>query len=454
MPACARRRAAFIAFAAAALAAGCANYQPRPLPEPDSLVAPAIEEAARLPPVAHPRLPPAPINLAAPLSELDLARLALVASPDLAAARLQVGVAEAQVFAAGLLPDPQITLAVDHPGDATLVNGLTGALGLDLAALIGRGAALDKGRHELERVHNDVAWNEWLLINQVRTLVRRIGWLQAQVAVAQDAVTATRTLYDRNRHALAQGDARLDDVALYQVGYLDAADRLLALQRTETTTRVELNALVGLAPEARLSLAPPPPLQALTQLVAAHPPTLDLRQRYDLLALREGYAAQEADLRRATRASLPLPQLEVNHARDTSAVWTRGLSLAFSLPLWNRGRGDIRVSSATRAQLAAEYGARVLQARADIARAGADLQAIDRERAAIAAELPSLAHAADVLSTAAREGNVALVTYETVRASLLDKRLALLALEQAQSEGEVVMESAAGDQLWPAAAKP
>ena len=48
---------------------------------------------------------------------------------------------------------------------------------------------------------------------------------------------------------------------------------------------------------------------------------------------------------------------------------------------------------------------------------------------------------------AAREGNVTLVTYETVRASLLDKQLALSVLEQAQAEGEIALETAVGDWL-------
>jgi outer membrane protein TolC len=451
MPPIAHRSAAYFALAAATLLAGCAGFAPKALPEPEQLLAPGIAEAAALPAVAHPRLPPAPIDLHAPLSELDLARLALVASPDLAAMRRQVGVAEAQVFAAGLLPDPQLTLSLDHPDDASLVNGLTGALGFDLAALFSRGAALSKGRHELERVHNDVAWNEWLQINQVRTLVRRIAYLEAQARVAADAAAATRRVYELNRRALQQGDAKLDDTSLYQVGYLDARDRQLALERAIATTRVELNALVGLAPDTPLLLAPPPAPRPIAAVAALGLPGRYLRERFDLLALREGYAAQESELRRATRASLPLPSLEINRARDTSAVWTRGLALAFSLPLWNRGRGDIRVAQATREQLAAEYAARVLQARSDIARAATDLAALDRQRAALDEELPALAHAAEVMEKAARAGDVALVSYETVRASLLDKRLALLALEQAQSEGEVALESAAGDRLWPAA---
>ena len=41
--------------------------------------------------------------------------LAVANNPDLRVARDDAGVARAQAFAAGLLPDPQISLSADHP---------------------------------------------------------------------------------------------------------------------------------------------------------------------------------------------------------------------------------------------------------------------------------------------------------------------------------------------------
>ena len=110
--------------------------------------------------------------------------------------------------------------------------------------------------------------------------------------------------------------------------------------------------------------------------------------------MREGYLSQESQVRRAVATSIPLPQLNWNRARDTGSIWSRGPGIGFSLPLWNRGRGDIRIATATRNQLAAEYSARVYQTRGDIAAARTDLAAIEAQRRALAAEIPSLIAAA------------------------------------------------------------
>ena len=121
--------------------------------------------------------------------------------------------------------------------------------------------------------------------------------------------------------------------------------------------------MLGLAPTAELRLAPPPPVLDADGLDADRLTQAALRHRLDLQALREGYLSQESQVRRAVATSIPLPQLNWNRARDTGSIWSRGPGIGFSLPLWNRGRGDIQIATATRSQLAAEYSARVYQTR-------------------------------------------------------------------------------------------
>ena len=80
-------------------------------------------------------LPPQRIDLSKPLDADMLGLVAVLANPDLRALRQQAGVADAQVFAAGLLPDPTISLGVDFVAGGpatTLGNALSGALGQNL----------------------------------------------------------------------------------------------------------------------------------------------------------------------------------------------------------------------------------------------------------------------------------------------------------------------------------
>ena len=314
-------------------------------------------------------------------------------------------------------------------------------------SLFNRGARVRQSRRQHAQTRLEVGWTEWLALNHVRTLVRRILALEEQVKVATEASHAARTRYALTERNMRAGDARLDDASVYQVGLIDAQDRALGLDRQAGAARQELNAALGLPPDTALKLAAPA-LQSLDTLDVGALALRAAERRLDILALRSGYAAQEAGVRLAVRESLPLPQLSFNRARDTGAVWTSGIGIALPLPLWNRNRGAISVARSTRAQLSAEYVARLLQTRGDIAAEVADLRHIDAQRRALSEQLPTLQASEQIVAKAAQEGNVALTTYNTLRASLLDKQLTLLALEQAQSEGEVALETAVGGWLW------
>lgn len=430
----------------AVLLSGCTAFPSRPLPAGGELSAAELTAIASTP-HEHPRLAADVVDLKRPLGEWDVARLALAGNPELAAQRAQVGLAKAQAFSDGLMPDPQLGLSIDHPADPTLVNALLASIGMDVSWLVTRKATKEAAQHHAQAVRWDVAWAEWLVINQVRTLCRRISFLDQQIALAKRATDSARRIYEVSDGNRRRGDAKLDETTLYQVAFIDAQDRLLGLERTAAAARYQLNALMGIAPDVVLALAPantvvtpaPDDLTALTGTA--------ILRRLDIAALQEGYLSQEAKGRRAARAAFPLPQLDINRARDTSAVYTKGLSLAVGLPLWNRGRGEIRIAAATRDQLAAEYIARVAQARNDIAALVGDMRAVRAQRMALAAQIPELASAAAVMSDAAQRGDITLVSYETVRASLLDKELAESALQQAESEAEVALETALGDRL-------
>ncbi len=231
------------------------------------------------------------------------------------------------------------------------------------------------------------------------------------------------------------------------VAFLDAQDRYLSLARDVEKTRQELNQALGLKPDEQLAIAPViinSPLEtsdAATLFASAR------QQRLDLLALQAGYESQEATLHRAVLGQYPGFSLGLNTARDTSNVHTQGISVSLDIPIFNRNRGNIAIASSTREQLHTEYVSRLQQTRADIATLVADIQRIEQERLPLVQGLPELIREEDVLSVAARNHDVTLINYETVRASLLDKQLKLLSLEQALAEQQVALQISVGSPL-------
>lgn len=441
-------RRALLPLAATLLASlgGCALYHPRPLQETQAADAAMLAQTAQQ--IKTPRLAPLPIPPQGPWTDLQLADIAIVASPDLQALRAQARVADAQVFAAGLLPDPQIGIGVDDPDGSGAVKAFTLSAGFDIAALLTRRSRTAAARANADQVRRDIAWQEWLTANQVRLLVRRYRYLEREHAIAAQAAGAAEKLLSLTESAVAQHNARLDDLALRRVAVLDARAREGSLAAGAQAARLQLNRAVGVAADARLPLA---------DVVALHDPSMldidalekqALTQRLDLAALRAGYASQEAQVRGAILQQYPLPSISVSRARDTTPVYTKGASVNFSLPLWNRNRGGIAVARATREQLHAEYAARVFDAQASIAAQVEALKQTAAQRRALDAQLDKLRAEMRPLEQAAERRDVALVTYEAARAALLDKEIASLALAQAQSEGEVALAIDVGALIW------
>lgn len=428
-------------------ASGCAIYHPRPLDQkaPQADASTLAQAADR---IKTPRLAPLPIPPKGPWTDLQLADIAIVASPDLKALRAQAQVANAQVFAAGLLPDPQFGIGTDRPDGTGAVNAYSLSAGIDLAALLTRASRVKAARANAERVRRDIAWQEWLAANQVRLLARRWQFLDRQHDIAARAAGAAEKLLALTQAAVDQHNARLDDLALRRVAVLDARAREGNLARDAETARLGLNQAVGVAPAMRLPLARATAPHDPSTLNATALEKLALAQRLDLAALRAGYASQEANVRGAILQQYPLPSVSISRARDTTPIYTKGASLSFNLPLWNRNRGGIAVAEATRAQLHAEYAARAFDAQASIAAQVESLKQIAEQRRALDAQLDKLRGEMRPLELAAGRGDVALVTFETARAALLDKEITSLALAQAQSEGEVALSIDVGGLLW------
>ena len=438
----------------AALAA-CTIYHREPLDDAgvEAVLAPpdpaAIERGARL--LGHPQLKPVPVDLAQPLTVDAVGIVSVLANPDLRALREQQQVAAAQVFAAGLLPDPQFSIGRDwvlSAPDSTYSAAFASSLALDLLGpLATRSVELHAARAGAESLRLDIAWAEWATAGQARLLAVRLHYQERAAALAKAAAETTERALARALTAAARRDLKADEIEIRRIAAADARARALVTERDAGTTRLEVNRMLGFPPAARLELAPPPPLgdwrtpdpEAL--FAAARSERLDLR------ALAAGYDKQEAVLHRAVLGQYPRIVLTLNRARDTSRVNTFGPAVSLDLPLWNRNRGAIRVAAADRRRLRVEYAARLHQTRADIALLVAALDRDERTRMALAAQAPDLERIARAYEDAARRTDVTAPAAEAARLAATDRSLALLAAEQACAEERIGLVLAVGRPL-------
>lgn len=440
---------------AALTLAGCATYTPLPLDRdgaglaaPDLaapyLAAPYLAALSReAATIERPYLRPVAIDLAQPLDGNAVATLAVIAGPDLRALRARAGISEAQSFAARLLPDPTLNLGVSPvlAGPDPLLD-LVAALGVDLTSLRTRGVRIAQAAAAARQVRLDLAWSEWQAAGQARIQVARIlGQTQAQALTAQTLASA-RSLYDRTSRAAGRGDLAGDQVQAARIALADAEAKARTANRDLATARFELTRLLGLPPTITLRLVDRPgpdlPLDPAALFAQA------IRNRTDLKALEQGYAAQEASVRKAVLDQFPTLALTLTGNRDTSGNAIVGPAIDFTLPLWNRNRGGIAVERATRAALKSEFEARLFQTRAEIAAAVGGIDIARRQRDAARHDLPAIERYAVATRRAATRGDLSLATAETAEQALRDRRTLLIQAEQDVAEQMIALELLTG----------
>jgi outer membrane protein TolC len=425
--------------------AGCASYRPQPLAdEPSVLAAPELDLLSRdAAAIDRPFLAPVAIDFAQPLDGDAIAILAVLANPDLRALRARAGIADAQAFAAGLLPDPTFSFGVDQVlSGPDNVLGLASSLGFNLNALRTRRVAREQSEAAARQVRLDLAWSEWQTSGQARLQAARIVALQRQVGIDEASRAAAQTGLDRMLRAAGRGDMAGDAVQGARIAMADADERLRTDEQQLAAARGTLHQLVGFPPDRTIRLAEmllpaPPPDPAALFALARH-------ERLDLQALEAGYAAQEAAVHKAVLDQFPTLDLSINPARDTAGNVTIGPSVSFTLPLWNRNRGGIAIEQATRAALRAEYDSRLFQARAEIAAAVDSLRLLWRQRQAALATLPALERFAAASRRAASRGDLAEATAVVAEQTLRDRRSQLVQAERDIAEQTIALELLTG----------
>jgi outer membrane protein TolC len=434
-----------VLLGAASLLAGCASYRAAPLADsaatlatPDMAIVSA--DAAR---IDRPYLQPQPVDWTQPLTLNALAIVAVLENPDLKAQRAKTGVTDAQAFAARLLPDPTVQANYDTLlAGPDMFDAFGGQLAMDLNQLRTAKVERQSNAATKRQVRLDLAWAEWQTAGQARLQGVRILALTRQLAIARASAASAEQLFSASLRAGGRGDISGADVDTRRQAALDATDKARTAENDLVTARGELNKLLGLPPETVLMLAPPPePAMppAASVLVAQ-----SLDRRLDLQALRAGYDAAEADVHKAILEQFPNLSLTLASARDTSDNRTIGPAIGFTLPLWNRNRGGIATATATRAQLRAEYEARLFQTRAEIVAAVQGLETVRRQRADLIAQLPDIQRIADRSAAAARRGDLSPAAAATAEQAGRDRASALSQFDQQIAEQTIALELLSG----------
>jgi outer membrane protein TolC len=428
---------------------GCASYAPKPLPErvdlPQSISAIAVDQA-QLP---FRSLSTHLFNPADGLDMDEVAMLAVANNPQLRQARDGLGIARAQSFAAGLLPDPRLGVSSDHPTNG--MPGNTSAFNLnlnyDINALLLRSSHMGAATADAQRINLEMLWQEWQVVSQARLLFTRLTAQAALMDQLQAADTLLLNRYQRSQQALAAGNVTIA-IATIDLTALQIIERQINdLQRSLLQNRASLNNWLGLAANAPLPLVGEPALTLIDADSVRTGLEQRLNQRPDLLALQAGYRSQEEKFRGAVLAQFPALNLGLTRARDTFGLYTTGLSMNLSLPVFNRNRGNIAIEDTTRKKLFDEYQGRLNSAYNEIAIALENLPLLQNQLQRTQLGVDELKTVRQHAESAYQEGNLAATDYVRLQTTFLDKQSEAINLKEALMEQQIALETLLGPDL-------
>ncbi len=435
---------------------GCAIYRPAPLDRAtvDRALRPPslgkLEVAASE--IRHPLLAPVRFTPHRGLTPDQAAVLAVLVNPSLRAERARRGVAAAELFVAGILPNPQVSGSLDFVTGGTitpdLVTGYGVGLGWDLQALVQLGAQRAAARANLQSVALDIAWSEWQIAQGAKLAVYRVIADEEQLARAREVDARLQKNLDVVRQATQAHEQTEVDLASAESASQDAHATALGLEKDLADQRLAMKKAIGLPPDATVRLRDGISLPSHISTPSYSSLTNNLEERrLDLLALKKGYESQEEKVRAAILAQFPKINVGLSRASDTSNVHTIGPALTIDLPIFDRGQGSIALERATREKLRDEYFNRIFESRSDVATALADIRQLEKQIAAAEAAVPVLQHLVEVYRVAIGQGNVNAFEYYSAQNNLNQKTIQILKLKQQLIETQIALELAAGRYL-------
>jgi outer membrane protein TolC len=335
---------------------GCAHYTALPL-DASAHYAPSITALRGTPATGD------------VLSTDDVTRLILANSPALQLAGERRAEARSLAEAGSRPPNPSFGGSLGYllsgAGNAT---AWTAALSQPVNGWITLRARRREAQASIREVDATLAWEAWQAVAKGRLLVTDIQMNQQLLTAQREMSSLLREQRDVLLAARARGDVDAATTMPVAQAASEAEQAEAESERALVGQQRELRALMGLAFDATLPLAPLPRITPLDEQVARRAIDEMAVHRPDLVALAMGYEAEDARFRAAVLTQFPTLAIGYDASQDNSRVTNGGPSLTMDLPLFDRGRAQADAADATRQRLHDEYGQRVADAR-DEARA-------------------------------------------------------------------------------------
>ena len=414
-------RYAFMVCAVIMGAAGCQSYQRRPLDLTDYAskwvdraldVEPISTYAASLADTAD---SPASFDSTDGLSLNEAEAVALHFNPQLRLMRAQAGVPLASAEEAGWWPDPGFQARVlrfvnrgdktrfkaDGPSfDGVNAGGTeTTPLGFRRVGgdfinepwIVGAGLSITvpiSGRLAVEKTlrwsQYSAAWRrillaEWDLLTRFRGVWLEWSTSQERLNAANGYVGELAPLVEISQQLLVAGELKPTESRLLHIELARRRMNILVFEREVERQRLALHSMLGLSPNAPVSLRPDVFISPISVQPDLRCDAL-LQNHPQIKSVEAEYETAEQQLRLEIRQQYPDLKIGPNYSYEEG--FSRfGLSFGFPIPLWNRNRQAIAESLAQRDAAQSRAHATVERVLSELAQAESRLTYASGQRA-------------------------------------------------------------------------
>lgn len=411
---------------------GCTSFQPKPLVPRDvlrDLQRLRLDTVATLPAAAGDPGPPR-FDLTDGLSSDEAVAVSLFVNPALRAFRRERGVAEGEVVAAGVLPNPflEVTwLHIENLTKSLATSGFDVGLRWSPPRPGELGAKRARADARLAEVRAQIADEEWKLAAEARK-THAAAWASRERRRFADVSLA---LQGRVRRFLLDkrslGDASRLEANLIELEYFETVREREAILAEEARARQDLNRVLGLPPATDVVLQGEDLAHRVLRLNPGVLESVMIDNRPDLRAAREEYEQAQQQLRLAHIQRIPWLSFGPAWQRDGSAeegmINKFGVGIGFEIPLANLNRGELMRLDAARERLREGFAARVHAARAEVAETLRVLRAQERLVRLFEDEIrPVLDENAQLTDAALELGEVNVLQFVTAQSRVLKGR--------------------------------
>jgi cobalt-zinc-cadmium efflux system outer membrane protein len=299
--------------------------------------------------------------LTQPLGADACVQVSLLASPRLQKHYAELGVAQADVYAATRIANPSVSIVdMRYGSESKRVSGvsqrITELLFLRASTRVAKSALLQTQQRIAAAVLEQEAEVRKAYYDYVAAS------LGDQMRARQAAVAAAAAQYAKDLRAAGN----LSELALGAAEIAAGEARVAALQVQVPATRAALLKLLGVAGEAQFVERLPLPAAPAIDVAALQ--THALQQRLDLAAAREELSSAAAQLRLTRRWRwIGDVELKAEREREPDGATLSGPGIGLEVPIFNQG-GDRKLRATARVSaLQAEIAALELDVRHDVA---------------------------------------------------------------------------------------